>query len=519
MTDGTGQRTLGELVDGCAAAAPGTAGLTVEAADGTVSSLTYAELAAATRRVAGGLAKLGVDFGDRVVVQLPNSVEAVLAWFGLARLGAIFVPSNVAHTASELSFIADRCGASLAVSRSDALPVLRRAGFRDGQIVVADGPGTAAGHRFSELLAAGEADPSRRVGPDDVVELVFTSGTTSEPKAAMITHTNALFSGRQKSEAMRVGADDCLLSALPVFHVNAQSAFLAALTARAPFVLLERFSASRFCERLAAHGATVTSLVGMQVRTLLRQEPAPSDCAHGVRRAWFALNVSDAERAAFERRFAIRLLNGYGLTEAYTSVTQAPLDGPDAWPSVGLPLPGREVKVVDESGAGVAPGVVGEIVVGGVPGQTIMAGYWDDPAATDAAIRDGWLRTGDFASIDERGFVFFVERKLNMIKRAGENVAAGEVERVLMEHPAVAEVAVVGVSDPIRDEAVKAFVVLIPGSSATVADLECHCSERLAGFKVPTEWALRDALPKTSIGKIERKLLRAESEDRVGAPG
>ena len=177
------------------------------------------------------------------------------------------------------------------------------------------------------------------------------------------------------------------------------------------------------------------------------------------------------------------------------------------------------MRIVDERGDEVAPGGIGEILVQGTPGQTIMAGYWDDEAATRAAVRDGWLHTGDFGSIDEQGSLSFVERKANMIKRAGENVAAGEVESVLLDHPDVVEVAVVGVDDAIRDEAVKAFVVLVPGSRLTVGDLERHCAGRLAAFKVPTLWALRDELPKTSIGKIEHKLLRAEPQEPAGARG
>jgi crotonobetaine/carnitine-CoA ligase len=378
-----------------------------------------------------------------------------------------------------------------------------------------DGGASGTGAALADLLASEPLLGAPHPGAEDPVELVYTSGTTSAPKAAVITHANCLFSGRQKADAMELGTGDRLLSALPICHVNAQSALLAALTAGAPFVLLQRYSASRYCERLVAHDATVTSFIGTQVRTMLRQEPGDVDRAHRVRRAWFALNVSASERAAFEQRFAIRLYNGYGLTEAFTSVTQAPLDGPDRWPSVGRALPGREVRIVDPAGMDVPTGEVGEIVVGGVPGRTIMAGYWRDPDATAAALRGGWLHTGDLGRLDGEGYLTFVERKANTIKRAGENIAAGEVERVLLEHPAVAEAAVVGVPDPIRDEAVKAFVVLAEGATTTDEELARHCSERLAPFKVPTLWSVRDELPRNSLGKIEHRRLREEAELHV----
>ena len=487
------QRTLGDLLDSLADGQAPDPGLTVAAEDGA-TSLTYAELADASLRAAAGFARLGVEPGDRVVVLLANRLETVLAWFGLARLGAIFVPANPALTPRELAHVVTTAGASVGVAEGSAL--------------------AATGLRTvppDDLLADAPLADVPAVGPEDPVELVYTSGTTSAPKAAVITHANCVFSGAQKAAAMELTADDRVLSALPVFHVNAQSALLAALSAGAPFVLTERYSASRYCEQLAAHGTTVTSLVGTQVRTLLRQEPGAGDRAHATRRAWFALNVSEAERAAFEERFGIRLLNGYGLTEAFTSVTQAPLHGPDCYPAVGAPLPGRALRVDAPDGE------VGEILVGGEPGRTIMAGYWNDAEATAATIRDGWLHTGDLGRLDEGGFLHFVERKALTIKRAGENIAAGEVEQVLLEHPDVAEAAVVGVSDAIRDEAVKAVVVLGRGASATVEELEQHCAARLAPFKVPTVWSLRDELPRNSLGKVEYRRLRDEAADEMEA--
>jgi crotonobetaine/carnitine-CoA ligase len=165
----------------------------------------------------------------------------------------------------------------------------------------------------------------------------------------------------------------------------------------------------------------------------------------------------------------------------------------------------------------VPAGDLGEIVVGGVPGETIMAGYWHDPEATAATIRDGWLHTGDLGRIDERGFLHFVERKALTIKRAGENIAAGEVEQVLLEHPDVAEAAVVGVPDAIRDEAVKAVVVLAPGATTTAEELALHSAARLAPFKVPTVWSLRDELPRNSLGKVEYRRLREESTEHAEA--
>jgi crotonobetaine/carnitine-CoA ligase len=483
------------LLDGLAGRSE--AGVTFESADEELASLGYGELGDVTRRVASGLAARGVKAGDRVLVHLPTSLDTLVLWLALSRLRALFVPTSTGLTPRELAFVAGHSGASLGIARPDA-PYLSV-------------PQTVLIESYAELELAptdGLAEPR----PGDPVELVFTSGTTSAPKAAVITHANCVCSGRQKAEAMGVDSTDRLLSALPMLHVNAQSAFLAALTAGASFSLLERYSASRYCERLAAHGATLTSLVGTQVRTMLRQPPSAADRAHDVRRAWFALNVSDEERAAFEERFQIRLYNGYGLTEAFTSVTQAPLDGPDRWPSVGVAIRGRSVSIVDEAGNPVPAGTVGEIVVRGEPGRTLMAGYWGDPAASAAALRSDGLHTGDLGRLDDDGYLYFVERKAHMIKRAGENVAAAEVERVLLGHPDVAEVAVVGVPDEIRDEAVKAFVVPEPGTKPAPEELAAYCAERLAPFKVPTEWSLETELPRNALGKIEYRQLTQTAE-------
>jgi carnitine-CoA ligase len=484
------------------------AGLAFESCDGVVTTLSFDELAGHTRRVASGLAAQGAEPGERVLVHLPNCLDTVVLWLAIARLGAIFVPTSTALTVRELAFIAARSGPRLAIARPEAAELIAGAGISADRTLLVES--------YAELAGTSE-DTGASPRPEDPVELVFTSGTSSEPKPAVVTHANCVYSGRQKVEAMRIDDGDRLLTALPILHVNAQSALLAALTAGVPFTLLERYSASRYCSQLAAHGATLTSLVGTQVRTLLRQEPAPGDRAHGVRRAWFALNVDDDERRAFEARFGIRLVNGYGLTEAFTSVTQAPLDGPDRWPSVGKPLPGRSVAIVDEHGEPVPPGTVGEIVVGGEPGRTLMAGYWRDPEATERVLRSDGLHTGDLGRLDAEGCLFFVERKAQMIKRAGENIAAAQVEQVLLEHPGVADAAVVGVPDPIRDEAVKAFVVPEPGTTPTFEELSAHCAERLAPFKVPTEWSLVPELPRNALGKVEYRVLRdAEPAEVAG---
>jgi len=246
------------------------------------------------------------------------------------------------------------------------------------------------------------------------------------------------------------------------------------------------------------------------VRTLLAQPPAPTDRDHLVHRNFYAINVLDSEKEAFEERFGVELLNGYGLSEAMTIVTLAPVFGERRWPSIGLPTYDRQVRIVDADGQDLPAGEIGEIIVQGVPGRTIMKGYFKHPEATAQAIRDGWLYTGDNGYFDKNGYIYFFDRKKDVIKRAGENISASEVEAALLLHEQIAEAAVIGVVDPIRDEAVKAFVVTAEGTQLTEDQVTEHCRSHLASFKVPTIVQFVESLPKTSVGKIEKKALRTE---------
>ncbi|MCW3066418.1 MAG: AMP-binding protein, partial [Solirubrobacterales bacterium] len=365
---------------------------------------------------------------------------------------------------------------------------------------------------FADLLAAEGEPPEVAVASDDVAELLFTSGTTRKPKAVMLTHANCLYSGQHTVHSLWMEARERCLTALPLFHVNAQSnSALAAMTVGGTLILLEEFRASRFWSQVRAHGATQTALVAMQVRTLLAQPPDPAERDHGVERLYFAINVTDREKEEFEERFGVSLINSYGLSEAMVVVISSPVAGPRRWPSIGLPSPGRRVSLLDEEGREVPLGQVGEIVVHGVPGRDIMLGYLGDEEATAAALRDGRLHTGDSAYADPEGYLYFFDRKKDMIKRAGENVSALEVEGALLDHPGIAEACVVGVPDAIRDEAVAAILVAAEPGSLTEEDVVEHCRGCLAKFKVPTVVRFVDQMPRTSIGKIRKDELRKEA--------
>ena len=518
-TDGflaNGCKTVCELLDLWTQEKPNAVAFSVESQEHHVISLTYKELSDASYQIAAGLHSLGITEKDRVLVQLPNCVEIIVAWFGIIRLGAIFVPSNPVNTHRELSHIIELADIKLTICQESAVDTIRLAArevMKNEQIFVVCFPKSKDLIDFESLLSKNnyvELSGSQNFPANEIVELIFTSGTSATPKAVMVTHANCLNSGFQKSLAMEISSEDVLLTALPFFHVNAQSAFLAALTTGSRFVLLEKFSSTHFFSQLARHKATLTSFVGTQVRILLSMEHDRLVSGHNVKKAWFALELTEVERDEFRNRFGITLFNGYGLTEAFTSVTQTPLIGRHAWPSVGLPLNGRKVRIIDNSGVEVSSGIIGEIAVGGEPGVTLMKGYWNDSKATESALRNGWLHTGDLGKLDEYGFLYFVSRKSDLIKRAGENISSSEVESVLLKNPYIKDVAVIGIPDFFRDEAVTAFIVLNQSVSIDDTNIKEFAENNLASFKVPTVWRVVESLPRDSLGKIQKALLKKE---------
>lgn len=522
MHDTIGDRTITHLLEERAALYGGRTFLVFEDREARLTELTYGEFSVGVRRCAAGLAAAGINQGDLVVAHLRNCPEMLLVMFGLARLGAVFVPSNISNTASELEHVINFTEAKMAITQPDLLAPVEQAIAATGlptTVVIARG--SAGDHRtFEDMLDAGQSVPEADVDSTDLAELIFTSGTTRKPKAVMLSHGNCLRAGLDSVHCLWLDEGERCLTALPLFHVNAQALSLfAAMTVAGTTVLLEEFRATRFWSQVRAHGATQTAIVAMQLRTMLAQPPDPDDRDHRLRRVFYAINVSDEEKEEFEARFGVSLINGYGCSEAMTLIACSPMVGPRRWPSVGLPSAGRRVELIGEDGRPVPRGEVGEITVKGTPGRDLMLGYYRDEEATAEALRDGVLHTGDNAYADAEGYLYFFDRKKDMIKRAGENVSASEVEAVLVEHPLIAEAAVVGVPDDIRDEAVAAVVVESEPGALTTEEVVDFCRERLSKFKVPTIVTFSDALPKTSIGKVRKEELRKAIAGDAGPSG
>ncbi len=495
-----------EAWDRSVAARPDAPFLVFEAPDEAVTTWTYDEFDTVVDGVAAHLAALGVERGSSVHLALTNSPTFVAAWIATARLGAWMVPSDPLGSAAELADHLERTAPVVGLCSADRAEVYREAVAEAGSDVTV----IEIDEADVELAVFGRGSIERpaHAAPTDRLAVMFTSGTTGRPKGVEITQANYGFAGQVMAEATDLTADDRQLVVLPLFHANAQYySFASAIHVGASVALMHAFSASRFLAQAARHEATCASLFAAPLRMILARG-GPVDGLR-LRHCWFAQNLADDQIQTITAWFGCRPRQLYGMTETIPAVLTD--TGPDPRPDVMGSVTTRcVVDVQDAHGRSVEPGEVGEIVVGGEPGLTLFAGYLDAPETTAASFRDGWFRTGDRATRDGDGRHRFDGRRSDVLKVAGENVSIVEVETVLSAHPGVLEAAVVGAPDPIRDEVPVAFVVPAPEAAPTEAELAAWWEEHLAKAKRPRTFTFLTQLPRTSVGKIRKFLLREE---------
>jgi len=497
---------------------------------GNVITYTYSQFDEMVNKYANIMLGKGIKKNDKVVVHMLNAPEYLFSWFAIAKIGAVMIPTNVFSGAFEMEYY---------LEFSESVAVITEPNFvemfnsilpkcpRVKHILLARTspvyPNTKL-YPSATIIADLLKDTSTEVPPSDIgieddVMMLFTSGTTARPKAVQLTHANAIFAGMFGAQWWKVVPADRHFIVLPLFHVNGQFiSVMPTLTAGATLVMAEQFSATKYMEQARRHRVTTTSLVAATLNMILAQPPAELDGQNNFRLIMYAIAIPDEKWDEFESRFNVRLCDLWGMTETLAATTMNPIDGVMKKNCIGMARIGNDIKVVDETGKEVPPGTVGEIVVHGVQGRTLMKGYFKNPDATNDTIRDGWLYTGDNAYMDEEGYFHFVDRKKDMIKRAGENVAAIEVEFVIGMHPMVKEVSVIGVPDPVRDEAIMALVILQEGATCEPKEIIDWCAQKLAKFKVPSFVEFRTEFPKTSIGKIQKNILRKEAIDKMGLP-
>ena len=519
-----GNRDLRKMLEQKALAHPDRIFVVYEDHEERVQSYTYAQFDRTVNQTANGLLQLGVKRRDKVNLHLTNCPEFLYLWFAIGKIGAVMVPTNPLSPPDELSFPVRHSQSVVSITQPDLFPVVDA--IRDscpdlGQVIVVRSDDTPTGAvSFGRLVEGqpGELAPTW-LQPLDEAAILYTSGTTSRPKGVVVTHANYVYLSEVVSKVQRLGPEDRHLITLPLFHGNAQYySLMTSLNVGGSVALMPRFSASRFIKQAVRHGCTVTSLFAAPMRMILAQPRDPEDRNNRLRLVLFAQNITQGQLDEWEERFGAPLMQIYGMTETMGQPLANPLDSYRANMTMGMVTLGYECRVVDERGIDVPPGIPGELLVRGTPGVSIMKEYFKDPEATAQALRDGWLWTGDIAAVNPDGYFKFVDRAKDMIKRSGENVAAGEVEAVIKQYPGVADAAVVGVPDPIRDESIKAFVVLNEGVTVTEQEIMEFCAERMSKFRVPESVEFRREFPRTSVGKIQKHILRQQDVETRRQP-
>ena len=471
------------------------------------TTLTYAELDECVDRTAGAWQSLGIGHGDRVAFVVGNTPEFLVAWFALAKIGAILVAVNTRFKPAEMRSLLELARVKLVLADAERLAP------------AAEAAGSVRLLALEELtaLAAGGERSFRRpaLAADDVVSFIFTSGTTGRPKAVMQTHGNYVLTGQAYPWWLGCEPGTRFYCCLPLFHVNGQAySTMGTLGNRGTLILAERFSASRFWDDIRWSRANIVNYIGAMIAILTKLPPVDADRIHELRIAYGAPKFPQDQLEAIEARYAITLVSGFGMSETTFGLVESLAKRPAG--TIGKPRlhPDarlrNEVRVVDDDDRDVAPGEVGELVI---RNAMTMKGYFDDPEQTSQAMRGGWLHTGDYATRDAAGYFTFVDRKKDIVRHRGENVSSLEVELTLADHPAVEEAAVVAMPSELTDEDVLAFVVLREGRQVEPAGLVRFCAERLADYKLPRYVQFVEALPKTATQKVEKGRLRSELAD------
>ena len=512
---------LADRLRASAARLPDKTALVVRPTSGSAGQVTYGQLDEAVDRAAAAFQAAGLSKGDRVALMVGNSEHFVEAFYGALRAGLVVVPLNITYTANEVAqILADSDAAAVVVGEayhdrlagiSEALPALNTV-----IVAGASAPPMGASTWRQFLGTGGELQPVE-VGADDLALLPYTSGTTGLPKGAMLSHGNLLANHDQMVQTrLSVHEGDVVLCVLPLFHIYALNVAMAFTLSRgATILLIERFDPLQTLEAISSQRASV--IIGappIYIAWLNTPGVEDYDLASVRYAVSGAAPLPKRVLTRFAEELGVSIWEGYGLTETSPLLTTVAMGEALIPGSVGRPVPGVELRLVDDRGNDVRDGDPGEVVV---RGPNVFSGYWREPEATALVLDgDGWFSTGDVGILDA-GNLFLVDRKKDLVLVSGFNVYPREVEEVLFRHPKVAEAAVVGTPHPYTGEAVKAVVVLRVGEEATAEDITDFCRRYLARFKCPEVIEFVDALPVNPSGKVLRRELRGDPEP--GAAG
>ncbi len=476
-------------------------------------SWTFGEVDEWTSRLAHRLiAEDGVRTGDRAAIMLPNVVQWPIAWLSILKAGGVAVPVNSSYQHADLEFVLRDSGAHLIftdAAHTTLVDEVRAANADLAHIRIVEVRSS------DELAQYPAARPQVAISGDTLANLQYTSGTTGFPKACMLTHDYWIRLGWVCAGAADLGPDDVVLTSQPFSYMDPQWNTSLCLTIGAPLVVLPRFSASGFMADVRRHRATFCYVLGSMPTLLFKQPPSPQDCNNDLRLVLCSA-IPVALHAQLEQRWGAPWREIFGMTESGVDLVSLPENTADIGSGrLGLPVPTKEVRVVDPQGRDVAEGESGELITSGRP---MMLGYWNRPGDTAQVLRDGWLHTGDIA-LREADSYRLVGRIKDMVRRGGENIASAEVERVLERDDSVVAAAVVGVPDELFGEEVKAYLQLFPGVAedrATALRIITQARNQLARFKVPRYVEFVADFPRTPSERVSKPVLKARSADQPG---
>ena len=493
-------------------------------------TVSYRDLDVQSNRIANALARMGVGHSTHVAFMMENSPEIILLYIALGKLGAVSVPVNTAAKGELLAYYLNQSDSELLIADASLVqrlvPVAARVPKLRHLVALAEKPGDKTMPQsglelpqsdFGELLQAPETAPDVEVQFHDLHSLIYTSGTTGPSKGNLSTHAHALTCGFQLAEAFGYRPDDVLYVCLPIFHGNAWlCSVLPALVADASIAVSRRFSASGFWDDIRRYGATQFNALGAMTNFIWARPPSPGDRDHKVRQV-MVVPTPKQYFHDFEKRFGVKLTSVYALTDCGMVTVRGPADPEEKWSSAGKACTDVEIRIVGEHDFELPRGETGEVVVRPSMPWIHAQGYYNMPEATASSRRNLWFHTGDRAYMDEDGYIYFVDRKKDAIRRRGENISAFEVEQIILMHPAVLDVAAFPVTSEHSEDEVMVSLLIREGKSITEAQLVEHCRENMAYFMVPRYIEIVAALPKTMTEKVEKYKLKQDAEARLAS--
>ncbi len=478
-------------------------------------SYSYARLNAEASQIANSLTSLGIGKGDRVCIWLPNCPEFITAFFGILKIGGIVVPMNILFKGREIEYLISNSGARVLITTASCLEMVRQVRDKIPSLekiltieLENDEKDALSFHKFIQKFS--DNFFSLNLSLDDTAAILYTSGTTGNPKGAMLTHGNLWMNAEYYAQGLGANENWQGLCVLPLSHLLSLAAGLLVLFGRgATMHVMERFEAEQTAMTISRHKINYTFAVPTVYAMLLNlpDEPRFDLSSFEVCITTGSMTPLDLRRR-FEEKFHCKTVQAYGQVESSPVIRLDRLDVPREFESVGFPLPHVEVKIVDEEDRTLPPDTGGEICA---KGHCVMKGYWNNPTGTAEAIKDGWLHTGDIGKVDKDGYVYIFDRKKDMIICGGYNIYPIEIENLLYENPKILEASVVAVPDERLGEIPKAYIVLKPGQTAGKEEIMDFVKERLAAYKKLREVEFLEALPKGPTGKILRRALRERS--------